>query len=124
MVNRFLSGTGWMISAFIAFTGFTAAAQSSPPHIFFSDLQSGPNTDGQNGKGVFVTIWGKNFGATQGASTVRVGGGLVDNYPVWTDSKISFQLGTNAATGNITVTTSSGTSNGVVFTNRSGNIYF
>jgi len=104
------------------------AAFAAAPVIFYSDLTSGPNTGGQNNKGAFVTIWGKNFGATRGSSKVTVGpavsGYEVDSYPVWTDTKISFQLGSSAATGNITVTTSEGTSNGVSFTVRSGNIYF
>jgi hypothetical protein len=99
-------------------------AFAATPVIFFSDLTSGPKTGGQNNKGVFVTIKGKNFGATQGTSHVSIGGGQADNYPVWSDTKISFQLGANAATGNITVTTSGGTSNGVSFTVRNGNIYF
>ncbi len=101
-----------------------AFAYAASPAIFYSDLTSGPNTGGQDNKGAFVTIWGKNFGATQGTSYVSVGGGQADNYPVWSDTKISFQLGANAVTGNITVTTSEGVSNGVSFTVRSGNIYF
>ena len=99
-------------------------AYAASPVIFYSDLTSGPKTGGKNNKGVFVTINGKNFGATQGTSYVSTGGGQVDNYPVWSDTKITFQLGSNAATGNIAVTTSVGTSNGLPFTVRSGNIYF
>jgi hypothetical protein len=100
------------------------AAQTIPPRIFFPDLTSGPNTGGQYNKGAFVTIWGKNFGASQGTSTVKIGAGLADNYPIWSDTKITFQLGSAATTGNIVVTTSAGSSNGVSFTVRSGNIYF
>ena len=37
-------------------------AQIAPPRIFFSDLESGPSTGGQNNNGVWVTIWGKGFG--------------------------------------------------------------
>lgn len=100
-------------------------AQSAPPRIFFSDLESGPNAGGQNGKGAWVTVWGKGFGATQGTSTVSVGGGLVDNYPVWSDGKITFQLGPGAATGNMVVNVAgSGVSNGLPFTVRAGNIFF
>lgn len=100
-------------------------AQSAPPRIFFSDLESGPNTGGQNSKGVWVTIWGKGFGASQGSSTVTVGGGAVDNYPLWSDGKITFQLGSGAATGNIVVNVAGvGASNGLPFTVRAGNIFF
>jgi IPT/TIG domain-containing protein len=102
-----------------------AGAQSAPPRIFFSDLESGPNAGGQNNKGAWVTIWGKNFGATQGTSTVTVGGGAVDNYPLWSDGKIIFQLGSLAATGSIVVNVPGvGASNGLPFTVRAGNIFF
>jgi len=102
------------------------------PIVFNSDLTGGPNTGGQSNKGVFVTIWGKNFGASQGGSTVTVGGGLVDNYPTWSDTMITFQLGSLAVTGNIVVTTAAGASSGTkiskiqtsTFTVQSGNIYF
>ena len=88
--------------------------QSAPPSLFFSDLESGPNTGGQNNKGVWVTIWGKGFGATQGTSTVTVGGGAVDNYPLWSDSKITFQLGAAAVSGSIVVNVAGiGSSNGL-----------
>lgn len=106
-------------------------AQSLPPRIFFTDLTSGPNTGGENNKGTILTIYGKNFGATQGTSTVTVGGGAVAAYLQWGVSasgelgtqKISVAIGSAAVTGNVVVTTSSGTSNGVPFTVRSGNIF-
>ena len=107
----------------ILFLLLSSQAWAAVPVIFYSDLTSGPNTGGVNNKGVYVTIWGKNFGATQGGSSVSVNG-LVDNYPTWSDTMICFQLGSGVSTGNITVTTSAGTSNGIPFTVRSGNIYF
>jgi hypothetical protein len=73
------------------------------PRIFFSDLESGPNIGGQKNLGVWVTIWGKGFGAERGASTVTVGGGAAAEYPIWTDTKITFQLGPAAKTGDIVV---------------------
>jgi len=102
----------------------TGVAFAATPVIFYSDLTSGPKVGGQDNKGVFVSIYGKNFGSSQGGAYVSIGGGQADNYPVWSDTKISFQLGSAAATGNIMITTSEGTSNGVPFTVRSGNIYF
>jgi hypothetical protein len=99
--------------------------QTAPPSLFFSDLVSGPNTGGQNNKGVWVTVWGKGFGATQGTSTVTVGGGAVDNYTLWSDSKITFQLGAGAVSGSMVVNVSGiGSSNGLPFTVRAGNIFF
>ncbi|HEY3768730.1 MAG TPA: choice-of-anchor Q domain-containing protein [Candidatus Angelobacter sp.] len=100
-------------------------AQSAPPRIFFSDLESGPKTGGQSSNGVWVTIWGKGFGATQGTSTVTVGGGAVATYPLWSDGKIIFQLGAGAATGSVIVNVPGiGTSNGLPFTVRAGNVFF
>ncbi|MBS1824099.1 MAG: IPT/TIG domain-containing protein [Acidobacteria bacterium] len=97
---------------------------SSTPVIFFSDLDGGPNTGGQNNAGTFVTLYGKNFGTSRGSSVVTTGGGQAAAYPLWTDTKLTIQIGAAAATGNITVTTAGGTSNGVPFTVRPGNIYF
>jgi hypothetical protein len=102
-----------------------AALAQTAPAIFYSDVDSGPNTGGQNNKGAFVTIYGKGFGATRGTSTVTVGGGAADNYPVWSDQKVVLQLGTAAATGNIVANVSGQpASNGVPFTVRTGAIYF
>jgi hypothetical protein len=93
--------------------------------LFFSDLVSGPSAGGQDGKGAFVTVWGNGFGASRGSSTVTVGGGAADNYPIWTATKITFQLGAAAATGNIVVhLAGKGDSNGLPFTVRAGNVYF
>src|ERR1043166_9900249 len=81
----------------------TLASAQSAPRIFFSDLESGPNTGGQNNNGVWVTIWGKGFGATQGTATVTVGAGAVASYPLWSAGKIIFTLGSAATTGSIMV---------------------
>ncbi len=93
--------------------------------VFFSDLESGPATGGQNDKGAFVTVYGDGFGSAQGGSTVTIGGGAADNYPLWTNTKITFQLGAAAKTGNIVVNVpAKGGSNALPFTVRSGNIFF
>ncbi len=97
-------------STFVAFILVTLVwasgmrAQVAPPRIFFSDLESGPNSGGQNNKGAFVTIYGKGFGSGQGTSNVTVGGGTADNCPVWSDTKVSCQLGSRAQSGNIIIT--------------------
>jgi hypothetical protein len=97
---------------------------SSAPRIFFSDLDSGPNSGGENGDGVYVTIKGKNFGPFGGGNNVTVGGGAVAAYKLWTDTQIIFQLGAACGTGKIVVTTTEGSSNGPTFTVRAGGIYF
>jgi IPT/TIG domain-containing protein len=101
---------------------------NTSPRIFFSDLESGPNIGGQKNHGVWVTIWGKGFGAARDRSTVTIGGGAAAEYPIWTDTKITFQLGPAAKTGAIIVNlrgkSGSGASNGLPFTVRKGKIYF
>ena len=108
----------------ILFLIISTAAWAASPVIFYSDLTAGPNTGGQNNYGVFVTVWGNNFGSTQGSSYITVGGGKVNNYPTWTNTMICFQLGPNAATGNIALVTSNGNATGPAFTVQAGNIYF
>jgi len=114
-------------------------AAQGPPRIFFSDLESGPNIGGQKNLGAWVTIWGKGFGVERGASTVKIGSGAAADYPIWTDTKITFQLGPAAKTGDIVVhvraagertrsepapRSGNGASNGLPFTVRPGKIYF
>src|SRR5215472_13970161 len=102
----------------------SALAQAAGPQIITSDLQSGPNSGGANNKGAVVTIYGFGFGATRGTSTVTVGGVNADNYPQWSDTKVSFQLGNAAVSGNIVMKVGGAASNAVPFTVRSGKIYF
>jgi hypothetical protein len=91
-----------------------------PPHVFYSDLDSGPNSGGEKNAGAYITIYGERFGSTRGTSLVTVGGHPVASYPIWTDAEIAFQLGALAATGPIVVTTSAGPSNNnVILTVRS-----
>lgn len=105
----------------LALAALTAFAQ---PRIFYSDLDSGPRGGGESGQGAFVTIYGAGFGASRFNATVSIGGGAAAAYPVWTDNKVTFQLGGNAVSGDIRLTNSAGTSNAVPFTVRGGNIYF
>jgi hypothetical protein len=102
------------------------------PRLFFTDLESGPNSGGQDGLGAFVTIWGEGFGPDRGNSTVTVGGQEVAKYVTWGQDNaharkldmITVQLGANVGTGNIIVTVNGKASNSLPFTVREGNIYF
>src|SRR5713226_6267140 len=84
-----------------------SAAVAQTPRVFFTDLQSGPNTGGENNHGTILTIYGKWFGSTRGGSTVTVGGGPVAAYLQWgvpalTGSgmqKIAVAIGSAARTG-------------------------
>lgn len=104
-------------------TGLVSAAPA-PPRIFYTDLISGPNTGGPNNGGAIVTLYGKRFGASQGSSVVTIGGGHVLAYPCWSDSKVCVQVGPNAQSGDIVLTTAAGASNGQHFQVRKGRIYF
>ncbi len=124
MFKKLLFTTVLLLSSVAAF-----AANNINPTLFWSDLtsaQAGAAGVGENDKGAYVTVGGINFGDTRGTSYVTVGNQQVYSYyPVWTDTKITFQLGDNAVTGDIVVHTSTGASNGLPFTVRStGHIYF
>ena len=99
------------------------------PVLFFSDIVSGPNTGGENGNGAYVTIYGNDFGTSQGVSTVTAGGGPMVNCQVWGAvwlwyQKITCQLGPSAASGGLIVTVNGLSSNSLPFTVAPGNIYF
>jgi len=103
----------------------TILSQTQAPVLFFSDLVNGPNSGGQNNNGAFVTLYGNYLGSSP---TVTVGGGqaivvMPPSSYLWYQ-KMTIQLGSLAQTGNIVVSNSNGTSNGLPFTIRSGNIYF
>jgi hypothetical protein len=118
-----------------------AAEVSSPgPWIFFSDLDSGPNSGGESVSGftgAYVTLYGNFFGASQGSSTVTWNGQdclrVVDptsSYNGWGSSylwyqKIVVQLGSNCSPGpgDFVVTVNGQASNQLPFTVRPGNIY-
>ncbi|HLH37703.1 MAG TPA: IPT/TIG domain-containing protein [Bryobacteraceae bacterium] len=112
-----------MIRILFAFL-WPAIVLSGQPRIFFTDLESGPKTGGENNQGAFVTIHGSGFGDGDERARVTIGGGVAASYRIWTASKIVIQLGAAAATGDILVTTAAGTSNPAPFTVRGGNIYF
>ena len=54
----------------------------SAPLVLYTDILSGPNTGGENNKGIYLSIFGKNFGSTGlGTNTkVFINNIEVDNY--------------------------------------------
>jgi len=119
---------------FLSGGGATFGQTNPPPRIFFTDLDSGPNTGGENvggSAGAYVTLYGTNLGVTQGTSTVTWNGSSCLRVVSWGTAhlwyqQIVVQLGPSCAvgTGNFIVSTSAGVSNGIPFTVRSGHIYF
>ena len=45
---------------------------SIPPLILYTDIQSGPNTGGENNNGIYLSIFGKNFGTSGLGTTTKV----------------------------------------------------
>ncbi|QBB69319.1 hypothetical protein ELE36_02415 [Pseudolysobacter antarcticus] len=79
-----------------------AALPSDLPVVMYTDIASGPNSGGENNHGVYLSIFGKNFGSNGLGSLVKVkiGGVEVDNYRYLGPSKgradiqqISVQIG-------------------------------
>ncbi len=124
--------SGLLISIFLlVIAGATLAlAQGPAPALFFSDLTSGPASGGENGNGVYVTLYGNNFGATQGSSTVSLNGStsavrVVSWGATWRwYQKTVVQVMPGATSGNFVVTVNGAPSNGLPFTVRSGRIFF
>lgn len=52
------------------------------PLVLYTDVNSGPNSGGENNEGAYLSIFGKNFGGTGLGTTVTVtiGGVAVNNY--------------------------------------------
>jgi hypothetical protein len=66
--------------------------------------------------GISVTISGTNFGSAQGSSTVTFYNGKAAICSIWSATSLTCAVPSGATTGAVTVTTSTGTSNSVVFT--------
>ena len=101
------------------------------PRLFFTDLESGPNTGGQDDLGAFITIYGEGFGAQRGTSTVTVGGHEVGRYVIWGQDNaarqmdmIVVQLGPGATSGDLVLNVNGRASNPLPFRVRSGRILF
>jgi len=114
---------------------FTAQPLWAAPIIFYTDIINGPNAGGENNNGIYLSIFGKGFGATRGTSTVTINGTEVATYKQWgAESKvysthgiqvITVQPGPSVTTGAIVVTVNSEASNNNhTFTVRSGDIFY
>ena len=62
-----------------------------------------------------VTVTGSNFGSSRGSSTVRIGSVVIPSSSLasWSNTRIRFRVPTNMRSGNVTVRTSTGTSNAI-----------
>jgi hypothetical protein len=116
----------------VNFTASTTQQASGAPVLFFSDLLSGPATGNSDttyssAGGVYVTLYG-NF--LTGYTSVDLNAEpcltVVSGPSTWLwYQRMVVELGTSCTSGNFTVTTPSGTSNGIPFTvTTTGHIYF
>lgn len=102
------------------------------PQILYTDVISGPNTGGEGNNGIYLSIFGVNFGSVQANVAVTVGGGSVASIKYFGASngrpdiqQISVQLGSAAVTGAVVVKVSGVSSNtNFAFTVASGTIYY
>jgi len=105
---------------------------SGAPKILYTDIVAGPNTGGESNNGIYLSIFGVNFGSSRSNVAVTVGGGAVAKVIYVGPSngrpdiqQISVQLGPNTSTGAVVVTVGGVSSNtDQSFTVSSGNIYF
>ena len=67
-----------------------------------------------------VKIKGKNFGASQGESTVTFNGAAVTNYIEWAHNRIDVEVPSGATTGDVVVTVDGVATSGIEFTVTSG----
>jgi len=71
---------------------------------------------GTNASGGLAIINGNNFGTSQGVGYVKFYSNQTATIVSWSDTQIQCLVPSGAATGNVTVTTSGGTSAGILFT--------
>jgi hypothetical protein len=122
---------GFHASLVILILIFPVVAEAAP-RIFYTDIDSGPNTGGENDNGAYLSIFGKGFGADLGQVKVYVGDGEVARYMYLGPSlgrpdvqQLSVQLGKAASSGPIKVVVNGVDSNiDHRFTVRPGNFYF
>ncbi|HEX6833431.1 MAG TPA: right-handed parallel beta-helix repeat-containing protein [Rudaea sp.] len=69
-------------TALFALTTHPLPAAVTAPVVLYTDLASGPNSGGENDKGAYLSVFGRNFGGGGLGTRVKVliGGVEVDNY--------------------------------------------
>jgi hypothetical protein len=118
-----------------------AVRTPTAPVIFFTDIESGPITGGENNLGVFITIYGLRFGDDASDALVSIGGTEVAKYVSWNPpadqgsgasdparllprglQRIVVQPGPSVSSGDIEVVVAGQPSNPLPFTVRAGRI--
>jgi hypothetical protein len=72
-LQRFIFCALTLFAFVFAFTVAAQTASAAPaPVVLYTDILSGPNSGGEDNKGIYLSIFGKNFGATGLGTTVKV----------------------------------------------------
>jgi hypothetical protein len=143
-LHRCVSVTLSAAFLYLALCSVNAAAQSCGaqsaavrPIVLYTDIASGPTTGGENNKGAYLSIFGKNFGASLPAIKVFINDVEVDNYRYVGPSKgradieqVTVQIGSlGSSTPQVplpikVVVNGSASNTDVKFTVSPGKIYF
>jgi hypothetical protein len=103
------------------------------PIVLYTDIESGPNTGGEDNQGTYLSIFGNGFGGSRGNSIVKINGAEVGAYRYWGPAlngrpdmqQISVQPGPGVSSGAIQVIVGGASSNtNRTFTVIDGSIYF
>ena len=58
----------------------TPPINTGAPYVMYTDIASGPNSGGENNKGIYLSLFGKNFGSALNNIKVFINNVEVDNY--------------------------------------------
>jgi len=106
-------------------------AFAQAPVCMYQDNLSGPATGGEGGGGIYVDVFGANFGSSLSTISITVNGTAVTNKIYLGADKtgdrqqLGFQVpSATTGSGNIVITTPGGSCSNLTFTVRSGAIYY
>jgi hypothetical protein len=110
---------------------FALPAFASAPACMYQDVVSGPASGGEGGGGVYVDVYGTNFGSSLSAVTITVNGTTVTNKiylgadNTGNRQQLGFQVPSGTiGSGNIVITTPGGSCSNMIFTVRAASIYY
>ena len=90
--GRRLRPTRWQLQILLGFLGITlvlpgdcrggtsADTAAAGPTILYTDITSGPNSGGEKDLGIYLSVFGRNFGASLREVRLQIGGVEVANY--------------------------------------------
>lgn len=121
-----------LVLFFVLIMPVYAAEAASAPVVVYTDIVAGPNVNGENNKGAYLSVFGRNFGSDISKVKVYVGSGEVARYIYLGASlgrpdiqQISVQLGPAVTSGAVRVVVNGVASNtDVTFTVRAGDFFF